>query len=269
MRIQILGSAAAEAVPGVWCECDFCREVRIKGGKDIRRRTAYLIDDDTLVDFGPDSVWQSCEFKIDLTQIKRVLFSHSHSDHLCAQEFEWRNGYSRVSRNLKVFGNANVLALINQKATPQGACYTPIEVVGGNSYQDEDMTITAVTAQHYPGDGAVNYIVERNGRSILIANDTGWWDEESWNFVAGLHLDAAIIECTYAFLDVDHRAGHLGAKAAREFRDRLVEMGVLDAAAPALVNHFSHNGSPGQEALEEYYAPFKMGVGYDGLIINF
>ncbi|MFA5205011.1 MAG: hypothetical protein WC708_11475 [Lentisphaeria bacterium] len=54
MQIKILGSAAAEGIPALWCECETCGQAREKGGKDIRQRASYLIDDDTMVDFGPD-----------------------------------------------------------------------------------------------------------------------------------------------------------------------------------------------------------------------
>ena len=65
MRITILGSAAAEAVPSLWCQCEVCRQARQNGGKDLRRRTSYLIDQDTMIDFGPDAFWQSIAFGID------------------------------------------------------------------------------------------------------------------------------------------------------------------------------------------------------------
>lgn len=33
MIVKILGSAAAEAVPGLWCECETCRLARKTAGK--------------------------------------------------------------------------------------------------------------------------------------------------------------------------------------------------------------------------------------------
>lgn len=61
MKIKVLGSAAAECCPALWCECEFCEKARNEGGKNLRRRTSYLIDDDTLVDLGPDFFWQSSD----------------------------------------------------------------------------------------------------------------------------------------------------------------------------------------------------------------
>ena len=55
MKIVFLGTAAAEGVPGLWCKCPYCEHARKVGGKEIRRRCSYCVDDDTMIDFGPDS----------------------------------------------------------------------------------------------------------------------------------------------------------------------------------------------------------------------
>ena len=59
MRLQFLGSAASESIPALWCECENCRKAARLGGRNLRRRTAYLVGDHTLVDFGPDANWQA------------------------------------------------------------------------------------------------------------------------------------------------------------------------------------------------------------------
>ena len=81
MKLTFLGTAAAEGMPALWCECPTCAEAKKLGGKEIRRRCSYLLDGDTLIDFGPDAFWQSIEFNIDLTAIDRIVFTHAHSDH--------------------------------------------------------------------------------------------------------------------------------------------------------------------------------------------
>lgn len=80
MKVTFLGTAAAEGIPALWCECEVCRKAQQQRGWDLRRRCAYLIDSDTLVDFGPDIFWQCTEFNIDLTRIDRIVFTHAHSD---------------------------------------------------------------------------------------------------------------------------------------------------------------------------------------------
>ena len=40
LKLQYLGTAAAEAFPGVFCHCETCAKARTLGGKNIRRRSA-------------------------------------------------------------------------------------------------------------------------------------------------------------------------------------------------------------------------------------
>ena len=81
MQIKVLGSAAAEGWPALACECDICKYAWEHKGKDIRRRTSYLLNDDVMIDYGPDVYWQSVQFDIDLSKIGAIFFTHSHVDH--------------------------------------------------------------------------------------------------------------------------------------------------------------------------------------------
>ena len=55
MRIKFLGTAAAEGVPAVFCNCETCKRAKARGGKDVGTRSQILIDDDTLFDFPMDT----------------------------------------------------------------------------------------------------------------------------------------------------------------------------------------------------------------------
>ena len=51
MKLTYLGTAAAEAVPAIFCNCEICKEARKLGGKNVRTRSQALINDDLLLDF--------------------------------------------------------------------------------------------------------------------------------------------------------------------------------------------------------------------------
>ena len=55
MKIKYLGTAAAEAVPAPFCECEICERAREKGGRNIRTRSQAVIDDRILIDFCADT----------------------------------------------------------------------------------------------------------------------------------------------------------------------------------------------------------------------
>lgn len=272
MMLKVLGSAAAEAVPALWCECKTCRAARKNGGKDIRRRTSYLIDDDTLVDFGPDAFCQMIDFNIELPRIKRILFTHSHADHLNLVDMQWRRkGFCVVSSKVKIFGNNTVMQKI--KALSFAALMIePHTISAGSKIIDDDIEIYPLEASHcleIKGEQALNYVIGRNSKYVLIANDTGWWPQKSWNRMRNFKLSAAIIECTMGLNPpyIDCRSGHLGANAAVEFRDKLREVGALTDKTPVFVNHFSHNGKVLHKNLCKFFKPHGIKAAYDGLTI--
>ena len=51
MKIQYLGTAAAEGIPAIFCDCKTCQKARKLGGKEIRTRSQAIIDDRLLIDF--------------------------------------------------------------------------------------------------------------------------------------------------------------------------------------------------------------------------
>lgn len=51
MKIKYLGTAAAEGVPGLFCNCPVCMHARLHKGRNIRTRSQAIVDDTLLIDF--------------------------------------------------------------------------------------------------------------------------------------------------------------------------------------------------------------------------
>ena len=81
-KIQYWGTAAAEGVPGIFCNCETCRLAREEKGRKIRTRSQILINDDLLVDFGPDTYMHTLRYDFDLSRLPHVLITHPHEDHV-------------------------------------------------------------------------------------------------------------------------------------------------------------------------------------------
>lgn len=274
MKIQVLGSAAAEGWPALYCECDACRRARALRGKDIRRRTSYLVDGSLLIDLDPDIYWQTIEFGLDLSRIDAVFFTHSHADHCNPVDLLWhRPGFSVVSRTIDLFGSQAVVdKIVRGLEWPDPARYgyrthvlRPGEPVEFGGYR-----LTPILASHAtPPEQALNYIIQApDGVTALIGNDSGWWCDESWRALAEHRLDIAVIEATMGLRSPDHDRGHLGANAAVRVRDRLRELGALADGALVAVNHFSHNGGGSHQELADHFRPLGIEVCHDGMTLE-
>ena len=82
MKLTFLGTAAANAYPEAFCRCKNCQDARTEGGRSLRKRSAALINDDFLIDLGPDIMSASQMHQVDLTNVHYCLQTHPHADHL-------------------------------------------------------------------------------------------------------------------------------------------------------------------------------------------
>lgn len=273
MKVQVLGSAAAEGVPGYFCECPICIEARENKGKNLRRRTSYLLDDDTLLDCGPDFARQRDEFHIQTLKLKRILFSHAHKDHLDIYPFLIRQKrYSVVHTPITIIADSAPLERIRKET---GCTFDEMflhakQISPGNIIQDDDLTVFAVRAAHPAETTPLNYFITRNNKTVLFQNDSGWWADDTWKMAAdyGVKADLVILECTTAFGRPDFDAHHLGVNATVRFRDKLLECGIIRKDTICVANHFSHHGDPRHDRLEDFFIPRNIIPAYDGMILD-
>ena len=276
MEVTILGSAAAEGIPAIFCDCETCKKAWELGGKDIRMRTAYKLNDRVRIDFGPDQLAQEYRFKLHSERLRHLIITHPHEDHLYAESLEYRHpGFSILNpdNQLKIYGNPAVLQLIRSKLVcgdkdrqlklVQFGLFTPMEI------PEEDITIYPMAANHSLGGDANIFVIRQGDKHLLIGNDTGFPNEETWKFLAALkrHLDIVILDATGGPY-IEYRSYHMSGHVPAEFRDRLVQLGLADGRTKAYVNHFSHNGRANHAELEAFYNPLGFQVGYDGCVIT-
>ena len=276
MQFKFLGTAAAEAIPARFCECDVCCFARKSRGKEIRRRASYLIDDDILVDFGPDSYWQEIEYNIDYLKLRHIIITHPHEDHLQPYELLYRtNGYSKVTQKINVYGGYKIFNTIMGCAaaskgllTPEDLHFNPVTLQPGEPFKTDDLEIIPMAANHMPGGTPMIYIIRRQGKSVLICNDTGWPPPESMTTLKNQQVDMAVLDSTSGLLYPDTCNGHMGINTVKKLKNELLSCGAIKVHAPVFATHFSHNGGGTHEKLSAAYADAGISVAYDGLTVQ-
>jgi phosphoribosyl 1,2-cyclic phosphate phosphodiesterase len=273
LRVVILGSAAAEGWPAMFCTCDACKTAARRGGKDIRRRTSYRINDTLQVDWGPDTYGACLAFNVPTDTVTDLVMTHAHEDHWTPHELYYRRpGFSLVPEEnvLTIYGSQAVADAMEpgllgeaerfRLAFRQVAPYETVTTTQGDSF-------TALPANHMgENSGAYNLIFHLGPHNLLIANDTGWWKPEVWDFVGAHKLDVVIMDCTYGLQA--NRHGHLGAPDVVEAKQELASRGALVEGGRYVANHFSHNGAGLYDDLTRVLSPHGIEVGYDGMTIE-
>jgi phosphoribosyl 1,2-cyclic phosphate phosphodiesterase len=273
MRLTIFGTAAAEAWPAPFCRCAACQEARRRGGPNLRSRAGALIDDDFKIDFGPDTVMQLIRDGRDLCDLKTLVFTHQHSDHIVPTELEWSGGVftnTPPAAPIAVYGNKEVHALILREypdPAPLNLALTAPLTAGNAVTTATGDTILPLTADHVEG-ALVLRITRPDGKSLFWGHDSGLYPTETLDALeaAGpVHL--AVFDCTYGGVKSSNR-GHLGIDGVIQMRDELARRGVVTEKTKCVATHFSHNGGLLHEELVEEFLPEKIIVAFDGITIT-
>ncbi|MBR5783376.1 MAG: hypothetical protein IKY33_04040 [Clostridia bacterium] len=276
MKLQYLGTAAAEGIPAIFCTCETCRLARKTGGKNIRTRSQALIDDQLMIDFPADTYLHCTAHGIDLTNIHHYLITHTHADHLYPMDLHMlRRGFANLPADhppYHFWGGKEMVEMLQP--------YVDIDRMDGRLILHEltigvptmvgEHLVTAFPAQH----GTVSpyiYLIERNGKSLLYANDTGALLPDVWDYLfkARQHLSAVSMDCTHGNkLVTKEGAGHMGFVNIQEICATLEQKGHIDFLTKRIVNHFSHNHPQVNYTDHAVYEDKGYIMSYDGLVVE-
>ena len=277
MKIKYLGTAAAEGVPGVFCECNVCKRARQMGGRFIRTRSQALIDDTLLVDFCPDTYLHSLQFNIPMTQIKHCLITHSHIDHLYAEELAMRKpgfGFMKKWETLVFYSDKSGYDKLNAEIKDRPPLETVVENRRITLYEPFDVgdhSVTAIRATHDAASDPVVYFIEKDGKTLFYGNDTSDFNEEAWAYIqqSGKKIDLLSLDCTAGDMEIDY-VGHMNLQMCIAMRQRFVDMGLVNKNTICVLTHFSHNGgSVDYDTFTELAGKENFLVAYDGMEIEF
>lgn len=285
MKIQFLGTAAAEGWPGLFCRCPACAEARRRGGKNLRTRSQAIIDDRLLIDYPADTYMHMLNHNIDLPNIKSCIVTHTHEDHFYPAEMVMRGPWFANDIDdvpFTVYGNDSLMKIMEERVAldgPEGQIpgyidwkelerFTPVEIEG--------YRVTPMSAEHNRPEKCFIFLIEKDGETILYGNDTAPFPQDTWEYLEKTkpHLNLVSLDCT--FLVNRDGATHMGIEGCLRTRDRLVELGCADENTVWVINHFSHNGgiraTDGKmflhEELEELMAGHGFLVSYDGKTVS-
>lgn len=281
MKIKYWGTAAAEGVPGIFCNCETCRLAREHKGRKVRSRSQLMINDELMIDFGPDTYSNSLKYDFNLTHLEHLLITHPHEDHLYSEELWHRlKGYACEigTPSLTVHGSEDTLAKLcdvdkNVKGFQKQDRVLYDVMKPYETRQIGRYMVTALPACHSTKQPFV-YLIEEGEKSFLLLNDTGRpsYDVYEYLIKRGIVLNAISFDNTYGNENVlakygaaDHHMGLMDAVAVKSYLDI---NGVSNADTVCIVTHFSHQGVDADyDKMCAHSEKFGFIVSYDGLEI--
>lgn len=283
MKICYWGTAAAEGIPSIFCNCAVCREARAKKGRYIRTRSQLFIDDCLLIDFNADTNMHTLAYGYNMSQLKDVLITHIHEDHYYPEDIGVRmEGYSHEMKypTLTFHGSEDMQATYEYKmhgnlkaVKDKRIAFDVLEKY--KSYDISGFEVISLPATHGTPDPRV-YIIKKDGKTAFILNDCGIMIEENFEWLkkSGIKFDLVSYDCTMGNLDTvkawGENASHMGIPNILQVRKRLEENGNYLSTTKSVITHFSHNGdNVGYGDMLKIAEENGFILAYDGMTLEF
>jgi phosphoribosyl 1,2-cyclic phosphate phosphodiesterase len=283
MNLTFLGTAAANAFPEPFCNCNNCQSARRLGGPSLRRRSSALINDDLLIDLGPDVLSACHTLGLSLVNVQYCLQTHPHSDHLDNSHFESRSpGFGVVGAPvLNFYASRETLARASQTferdiagfglLAPEAEPNLNLRVHAIEPFVPFTFgpyRATAFPANHAAGLGAMLYAVEADGRCLFYGTDTDALPEAAWEAFQRLKLrfDLVILDHTYGQNKLAN--DHMSARQVMDHFARMRREGLLAPNARTFATHIAHDANPAHPELAEFAHQNGYEVAYDGLVLT-
>lgn len=276
MKITFLGTAAI-GYPLAFCNCDNCQNARKHGGKSLRKRASILINDDLLIDLGPDTQSAMMMYNKNMGKVKYLLQTHIHTDHydeglLCA-----RIPYMAMKNHpkLEIFAHQKCLEIMSNRVnqyehadliTTEGKEKLNVEstsISAGDKFKVGEYIVKAIDSIHDTKHGSLLYVIQSKDKTLFYATDTPALTDLALSELKEYKLDCVIMDHTFG--DVDYSFSHLNTKLFIEQLSKMKKLNIINDTTKIYGTHISHDGMPYHELAEKYAISNGYLIAYDGL----
>ena len=283
-----LGTGAAELVPNPFCDCGLCQ--RIRAGQELpRKRSALLVDSELCVDFGPDVLAASQQYQAPLYNLTDILITHTHGDHLAIDNINVLTMTETGCRHICLWLSPEGVAWMEQYRQAvrplHRGCSGLDELIEKGRLSIEAFTpyrwqnvgnarVFPVVSNHpgcHPEEFSLNYVIEKNGKRLLYAADTGLYSQENLDALKNFGCDTVVMEGTYGSWIMDKSISHLTCDSYIENAENFVAAGIAKPDAKFFVTHINQCHSFNHAEYQAYmsaHSKLNITVAHDGMIVD-
>lgn len=278
-KITLLGTAAI-GYPLAFCNCENCRLARIHKNKSIRKRASILINNDMIIDLGPDTQTAMTMYNKDMGKIKFLLQTHIHTDHYDEGLICTRIPYMGMKDHykLEIYAHPECLKIMSERVnnyenadliSPEGSNKLNVQsytINAGDVIDIGDYKVKAIESKHDVKHGSLLYVIMQDNKSIFYATDTPELTEKALEQLKNIKLDIIIMDHTFG--NVDYSFSHLNERLFIEQIEKLKSIGCVDQDTQIYGTHISHDGMPYHEEAEKRAVSNGYRIAYDGMEIE-
>ena len=302
MKLTFLGTSAGENYPALWCHCPNCEYARKHGGRNIRQNSCAFIDDDTMIDLSNHAFQTALQLGIDITAMKVLLMTHDHKDHFYTHHLIWRGmpvtadlqpakmgdafrmdeaihwmgARMTAVPHLDIYGHETIYQTLleNDRYHPEheeemyNLTFHALQPAETIHRPDLGLTFTAVLSNHKKDRSTYNYIIEREGKTLLYALDCGGYEDDMWKVIAQHQYDCVVLEGTFGLMP-DEFPMHQNLNKNLRYLDFLNANHLWKKEQNFILSHMAPHWTPPYDEYVKIVEPYGIQVAYDGLTIEF
>jgi phosphoribosyl 1,2-cyclic phosphate phosphodiesterase len=179
MKFTILGSGGCVSLPKPLCQCDICKEARVKGKPYSRFGCSLYLEDLNLVVDTPEDIAYAINYG-NVEEIQNVLFSHIDPDHTLGMRiFEHlRLNWLEISEGKECTNPINVLAMnhvmedINTIGFKYGSFldyYEKVRNLINRQVVEESITLKDIKITFVKATSATVFVFEQGRKKLIYA----------------------------------------------------------------------------------------------------
>lgn len=273
MKLELLGTGAAEGIPALLCNCPLCVNARRRRGRDIRQNSCALVTGaggaSLLIDMPPHIKVTVDRRAVDQQRLEAILITHAHSDHCLGLDYLSEHAVSRGGyhdpRVVDLWAPPSVLAFLERVRG------TRIEAVEGDSpfrlhtarayepFAVGSFAVTPLETGHRAGGECLGYLIQDQGCTLAYMLDSPAEPSDSTlQRLLACSIDCLVFDCTYA--SKSDPGGHSDIEGLIAMHRRL-------EPRLTVASHVSHRCLD-HRALARTLRPHGIRAGFDGMVVR-
>lgn len=284
MKLRFLGTSAASGFPNPHCRCENCVAAREAGGKSIRMMSSVLIDDELIIDLGPDVNGAAIRQGIDFADVRWALQTHSHPDHILAlhavsraaswaaknaQPLIWYVGTPSIDAIIRDLGKSLPKMDVTIDEPTRVAKLGLRTIQPWQSFTFGPYRVQTVAANHDPMVEPMLFALEKRGRRLFYGTDTTSLPEDTWPRLAEADwtFDVVIFDHNDGF-NPNESDAHMGHRRMMREVSRMRELGLISDETRVVGTHIAHHSHTIHEIEDARAREFGYELAWDGLIVD-
>jgi len=139
-----------------------------------------------------------------------------------------------------------------------------------------ELEVEAVAGSHDSwgeNERSINYLIRfPHGPRVLCAWDTGYYRDDSWEYLSGRYAEVLIMDCTFGGSTTrdEYAYGHLHIVSFLHQLEKMAQIGFIDSQTRVFATHFNPHQGLNHEQMQQRFdhSDFTVTVAYDGLAIE-